>query len=509
MYLNVLLACIAFAATARCQSPIGSPFTNPACNELAQKYPSQLYWPGSTEYANETASFWSQTTVLTPYCVFSPSTAQDVSTAVNILEDTSTQFAVRGAGHMPNKAAASTDQGVLIVMTKFQEKSLSSGANGKVASVGPGLTWWNTYQWITSHGLMVVGGRYAPVGVPGYLLGGGISYFSGKYGWAVNNILGYQIVVANGTILEVNAQSSPDLFWALKGGSSNYGIVTRFDLRTFDLPQPVYAGTISVDTNSTAEYLEAIQSWVEPESGIDNTEVAINPNLFVFPSTGVVQGNVVLISYGNNTKAVAANASAPAVLQNFTDLPGNSTASSRSFLSFVEETLVYESRDFRNSFHATSFVAAPEVVQILNETVVPATMAQLKNIKNCYVSVTLQSVSTNWMKQAKASGGDPISLDPSKGNALALVMFIQWSDPADDNTVTAFAADVLTKLRNAAQAAKLDYPFTYLNDAASGEQIYQYYGQGSSFPKMRQVSQKYDPDGTFQYLMPGGFKIGR
>ncbi|KAI9685128.1 MAG: hypothetical protein M1822_004715 [Bathelium mastoideum] len=409
---------------------------------------------------------------------------------------------------MPVKAAASTDQGVLIVMDQFQNMILTSKGSEQVASIGPGLTWWDVYQWISSHDLMVVGGRYAPVGVPGLLLGGGISYFSGQFGWAANNVLGYEIVLGNGTILEVTSSSHPDLFWTLKGGSSNYGIVTRFDLRTFDLPT-VYAGTLSIDTPYMPDFLDAIESWVEPNGGIETPAAAIVPNVFVFPSTGVVQGNCAIFYDGNHT-GITNKSSAPAVLQNFTNIPTiSTTAKQQSFVSYVEETLQYENRSFRNSFHATSFVAAPQVVRIMNETLVPAAISQLKDVADCYVSGNLQPVSTNWLRYAQAAGGDAISLDPSDGNVFAFNLFVQWSNPADDDTVTAFATEVLTAMDNATSAANLSYPFIYLNDAAGGEQIYQYYGKGKSLPKMRSISQDYDPNGVFQYLMPGGFKIGR
>ena len=409
---------------------------------------------------------------------------------------------------MPVKAAASTDQGVLIAMTRLRDMQWSSTENETIASIGPGLTWWDVTEFTSARHRVVLGGRFGPVGVPGLLLGGGVSYFSGQHGWAADHVVGYQIVIANATVLEVTSSSHPDLFWALKGGSSNYGIVTRFDLATFPEP-PVYAGTLAIDTPQVPEFLNAFESWVEPGAGIDDPQAAIVHDLLIYPKQQSVQGAIVVFHAGEYSTSGKTNQSAPPVLQNFTNIPTtSSTAQGRSYSAFLEETLVYQDRSFRNTFHATSFVADPAVVRIMNDTLVPAALSQLRGVADCYVSGNLQPISTQWMKAAQAAGGDALALDPADGNVLALNVFVQWSNPADDDLVTAFATDALTEMNKKASAVGLSYPFIYMNDATGGEQIYQFYGKGASLPKMRKIRQQYDPSGVFQYLVPGGFKIG-
>lgn len=75
----------------------------------------------------------------------------------------------------------------------------------------------------------------APVGVPGLILGGGISHFASKHGWACDNVVSFQLVIASGIPIEVSATSYSDIFWALRGGGNNFGIVTNFKLVTFPL----------------------------------------------------------------------------------------------------------------------------------------------------------------------------------------------------------------------------------------------------------------------------------
>ena len=91
---------------------------------------------------------------------------------------------------------------------------------------------------------------------------------------------------------------------------------------------------------------------------------------------------------------------------------------------------------------------------------------------------------------------------------LAFNFYTQWANATDDDKVARFADDILRKLDQRSKAADLYYPFTYLNDASTGETVFQYYGGGKSLPRMREIRRRYDPEGIFQTLQPGGFKIG-
>ena len=132
---------------------------------------------------------------------------------------------------MPVPGAAGITNGVLISTQKLDSMHLTNSQ--KTAHLGPGLRWGAVYDWISLYNLGVVGGRYDPVGVSRLLLGGGINYFGSQYGWATNGVSNFKVVLANSLIVDANARSNPGLFWTLKGGSSNFGIVTRFDLITF------------------------------------------------------------------------------------------------------------------------------------------------------------------------------------------------------------------------------------------------------------------------------------
>ena len=98
------------------------------------------------------------------------------------------------------------------------------------------------YDELEKHHRTVGGGRVANVGVGGYLLGGGISILQGRHGFAFDNVVSYVVALANGTIVVATSNEHPELFRALKGGGNNFGIVTRFTMKTYPIKGPVWGG---------------------------------------------------------------------------------------------------------------------------------------------------------------------------------------------------------------------------------------------------------------------------
>jgi FAD/FMN-containing dehydrogenase len=115
-----------------------------------------------------------------------------VADAVKKLLSLNTPFAIRGGGHMPITGAANINSsGVLI--SNFGLKQLSVSADKTTVNVGPGNVWDDVYKFLEEYGLSVVGGRLGPIGVPGLVLGGGVSFFSSEYGWASANVASFTV----------------------------------------------------------------------------------------------------------------------------------------------------------------------------------------------------------------------------------------------------------------------------------------------------------------------------
>lgn len=163
------------------------------CAQLAKALGSKLSFPGNSTYLSTQASYWSiQESSLTPACIAAPETAQDVATAVAILSgDETCHFAIKGQSHMPAAGFANINAGVTIDMTRLNSTSVDAART--VASVGAGSTWLNVYTFLDSLGLGVAGGRNGLVGVGGLTLGGGISYFAPRVGWACDNVVNFEV----------------------------------------------------------------------------------------------------------------------------------------------------------------------------------------------------------------------------------------------------------------------------------------------------------------------------
>lgn len=136
--------------------------------------------------------YWSATTFNGPACVFVPRNAQQVSLAVTTMTLTLSKFAVRGGGHMPIPGYNGIDSnGILLSASNLTGLVLSTDKS--TVSVGPGNRWGDVYTYLAPSNLAAVGGRVGHVGVPGLLLGGGISFYSSQHGFASDNVMKYQV----------------------------------------------------------------------------------------------------------------------------------------------------------------------------------------------------------------------------------------------------------------------------------------------------------------------------
>ncbi|KAL9065040.1 MAG: hypothetical protein Q9161_008494, partial [Pseudevernia consocians] len=340
-----------------------------------------------------------------------------------------------------------------------------------------------------------------PVGVPGLLLGGGVSYFANTRGWAADHVFNYEVVTADGQILDVNAKSHPDLFWALKGGGqSNYGIITRFDLEVFPLVD-IYAGFIVQTPAYVKQLVQAVASYVAVGGGSFDPNVAIALTLEFAADTRAVTG-VSTLFYNSSSDP------APKALENFTSIPvaAPSTVSERTLTSFINETIVTGTRGSRQLFRAGSLKSTPEAVNLIAETYL-SMVPSLKNISGCLVTLGYQELSQAFVQATQDNGPDAIGLNPSDGAIMTYLAASSYESASDDAYLNRFLTELVNEIEEKAKAANLHYPFVYINDAGAGQTPFEYYGGGKSLPKMREVANVYDPKGVFQKLNSGPFKL--
>ncbi|OCB87794.1 FAD-binding domain-containing protein [Sanghuangporus baumii] len=220
-----------------------------ACRLLKESLPELVYFPGAAQYVNDTAH-WAISSQQNATCSVEPQSADDVSTIVKIIgrSDVRAPFAVRSGGHAYNLGQSSTP-GVQVSLTQFT--NISYDAEKETVKIGMGLTWAQVYEYLEPLGVMVAGGRINPVGVGGLSLGGGYSWKTNQYGLTIDTIVAHELVLPTGEQVHVTNSSYPDLFFALRGGLNNFGVVTEITYEAH--PQTlVYGGLTTYATDNEA-----------------------------------------------------------------------------------------------------------------------------------------------------------------------------------------------------------------------------------------------------------------
>ncbi|RFU26415.1 hypothetical protein B7463_g9924, partial [Scytalidium lignicola] len=463
------------------------------CSQLTKALGSIVSFPGSANYNASIASYFSiQESSLTPSCIFVPETPQDVSTAVTILASPQSEckFAIKGRAHMPAAGFANIDDGVTIDMTRLS--SVSVNEDHTVASIGAGASWLDVYQFLDPLGLSVAGGRNGLVGVGGLSLGGGISYFAPRVGWACDNIVNAEVVLASGELVNVNATSHPDLLKALKGGSNNFGVITRFDLAAF--PQgPIIGGSIS---HSITEREAVFQAFTEIA---DSSHYDIYASLvtgFLFTSADKQWSIGSTPAY---TKPVL-NASFYDPLTSIPNIGDTRHVTNLSVLANENNTPSLNWAFFTGTYGVSAPLMS-KIFDILNNTIYPFQIPE-----NITWSIAFEPLPTVITKFGPEKGGNSLGTSPSDGNAFVVLLSALWQSTESNPLVNSACETMITQINKLAHQMSLLHRFQYLNYADPSQDPIGSYGE-NNVRHLRRMSKKYDPRGVFQKLVPGGFKI--
>jgi FAD/FMN-containing dehydrogenase len=185
--------------------------------------------------------------------------AADVRAAVDFARDADAVLAVRGGGH--NIAGSAVcDGGVMIDLTPM--KSVRIDAAARTARVEPGVTLGEFDREAQAFGLVTPTGINSTTGVAGLTLGGGFGWISRKFGLTVDNLISADVVTADGRLIRASDKENPDLFWALRGGGGNFGIVTSFEFRLHPLGPQVMSGLIVHPLSEARDLLRRYREFV-------------------------------------------------------------------------------------------------------------------------------------------------------------------------------------------------------------------------------------------------------
>ncbi len=193
-----------------------------------------------------------------PRLIASCATPSDVASALARARAESLEIAVRSGGH--SVAGMSTvDDGLVVDVREMKWIEIDSAR--RTAKVGAGVTWGEFDAAAQEHGLATTGGRVSTTGVAGFTLGGGSGWLERRYGLACDNLIGVDLVTADGREVRADASTNPDLFWALHGGGGNFGVATGFEFTMHPVGPILMAGLMAWPLEAGAEVGGAYLDW--------------------------------------------------------------------------------------------------------------------------------------------------------------------------------------------------------------------------------------------------------
>ncbi|KAI5923890.1 hypothetical protein F4810DRAFT_666425 [Camillea tinctor] len=486
-----LLAFIAVASASET-----TPKPGPCCTILSQAgLGDRLLYPQESDYEARIGSYWSAGARLTPHCIIQPVTAAEVSRAVAALvADTVCKFAVRSGGAMVWPGANNIEDGVTIDLGNMN--STTYYANNNTARILPGARWQSVYKTLDAFGVVVPGGRVGHVGVGGLVTGGGISFLAARTGMVCDSVVNYEVVLANGEIVNANKETNSDLFKALKGGSLNFGIVTYFDMEAVASPR-IWAGMTVYSEEDGDQVIDSISDFnhkMEKDPSSSST---------TYWQYGHPSKQTVIVSALVNTEGVEAGP----IYDSFKKISPILSSQRMTNMSDIASELT-QPEGYHQMWFALSFKNDKRVmkkaVDIHSELV--EEFKALTPDGDFYTMWVLQPILPLYAKHSAAKGGNVLGLDRVKDNIIlwlgALGVKGAETEAIAREKMIRWTAD----LEQYAVSLGVNNEWVYLNYADPTQDPLRGYGV-ENIEFIRATAKKYDPEGVFQTRATGGFKI--
>jgi FAD/FMN-containing dehydrogenase len=243
--------------------------------EFEQAMHGPVLRPGDDAY-EAARPIWNGAHDRRPALIARCSGVADVMRAVELARSESLAVAVRGGGHsIPG--FSTVDDGLVIDLSGMQ--SVQIDPEHRTARVEAGATWNVFDREAQAFGLATTGGLVSSTGVAGFTLGGGVGWLMRRYGLACDNLIGADVVTADGRFVHASEDQNPELFWGLRGGGGNFGVVTSFEFALHPVGPTIVAGPVFYPGNRAGEVLRAWRDW---SAGAPD-EVTSLANLLVAP----------------------------------------------------------------------------------------------------------------------------------------------------------------------------------------------------------------------------------
>jgi FAD/FMN-containing dehydrogenase len=395
-------------------------------------------------------------------------TTQDAVAALAFARREQLEVSIRGAGH--NVAGrAVTEGGVMIDLSEM--KAIAIDPDQATATAQAGVVWAELNTAAAEHGLAVTGGVISTTGIAGFTLGGGLGWLMAKYGLASDNLLAVDLVTAEGEVLQVDADSHPDLFWALRGGGGNFGIATSFTYRVHPLGT-VTGGLIAHPIDAAPELLRFYRDAIAGASD----DLSVFAGLVHAPDgSGAKLAALVVFHTGDSDRAER-------------DLEPFKTWGSPAVVDVGP--MPYP---VMNTLLDAAYPQGSLNYWLANFTLLPDELIDVAVERYATVPSPMTAILFEHFHGAVTRIGATETAVPHRAEAWNLLIPAVWTDPADTDANIAWTRETYAALRPHFGTGRwLNYLDDDQGDDATVRAAY-----GPNYERLREIKRQYDPENVF------------
>ena len=444
-----------------------------ALGALAERVTGQVIRPGDDGY-EEARQVRNGMIDARPAAIVRCATAEDVVAVVKLAAEKGMDLAVRGGGH--SVPGFGTAEGALVAdLSPMQSVEVDDAA--RTATAGGGTTWGRFNDVTAAHGLATTGGVVSTTGIGGLTLGGGIGYLCRAHGLSCDNLIAARVVTADGALVTASADENADLFWALRGGGGNFGVVTEFTYRLHPVTT-IYGGPMFFELADGADVIKHFRDFIATAprewGGFPGFHIA--PPLPFIPAARAGEPLVALVSCWNGPAEEGER-----VLQGFRDV-ARPVAELVGEMPYAALNSAFDAlyppglQHYWKTAYAAELTDEAIAVHMEYGPRVPAV--------NCAVHLyPINGAVREVPAEATAFGHRDANFAP--------VIAGMWPDPAQNEENIRWVRDYYAALQPHSQAGG------YINFASPDDQDKVAENYGANYRRLVEVKRRYDPDNLF------------